>query len=203
MAAVWPDRAVEEANLVQNIAVVRRALGVEQGQPGHIETVPGHGYRLVGAVEALEEEPALELPQAPSRAREFRRLVWAVPLATVNVAVLWLARTWWPGAGLPEFRRIPVTRLAGKEFHPAISPDGTAVAADGISYLGSPGNLPDRQVVFFLEFATGRKRLIIEYPEPLPPIGAGPFSLSPDGRHLLAVRAEAANSDIVRVKPFW
>jgi Tol biopolymer transport system component/DNA-binding winged helix-turn-helix (wHTH) protein len=128
MAAVWPDRVVEEANLVQNIAVVRRALAVEQGQPGHIETFPGRGYRLVGPVEAVEEEPALELPPAPSRARRLRRLSWALPAAAFLAAVVWLALSWWPGAGLPEFRRIPVTRLAGKEFHPAISPDGTAVA---------------------------------------------------------------------------
>ena len=128
MAAVWPDRVGEEANLVQNIAVVRRALGVEQGQPGHIETYPGRGYRLVGPVEAVEEEPGLEAPAAAPRPASLRRLAWALPALALTLAALWLARSWWSAIGLQEFRRVPVTRLAGKEFHPALSPDGSAVA---------------------------------------------------------------------------
>src|SRR5438874_13816062 len=45
MRAVWPDTAVEENNLTQNISLLRRALG--EGRHGHcyIATVPGRGYQ--------------------------------------------------------------------------------------------------------------------------------------------------------------
>jgi Tol biopolymer transport system component/DNA-binding winged helix-turn-helix (wHTH) protein len=128
MAAVWPDRVVEEANLVQNIAVVRRALAVEPGQPGHIETFPGRGYRLVGPVETVEEEAAVGPHPTSSRAKRLRLLPWALLAVAFALAAFWVARFWWSSARLREFRRVPVTRLAGKEFHPAVSPDGSAVA---------------------------------------------------------------------------
>src|SRR5713101_4799996 len=43
---LWPETFVEEANLAQNISVVRRAL--EGGNAGaqYIETVPKGGYRF-------------------------------------------------------------------------------------------------------------------------------------------------------------
>ncbi len=47
---VWPDVFVEEANLPQNISLVRKALG--EGRQDHrlIVTLPGTGYRFAGAV---------------------------------------------------------------------------------------------------------------------------------------------------------
>src|SRR5687768_16680174 len=45
--ALWPDAAVEENNLNQQISAVRKALGESAGQPRYIVTVPGRGYRLV------------------------------------------------------------------------------------------------------------------------------------------------------------
>lgn len=57
MRAVWTDRVVDEANLAQNIAVIRKTLGVAKGTAGWIETFPGRGYRLQGPVVA-ESAPA-------------------------------------------------------------------------------------------------------------------------------------------------
>jgi adenylate cyclase len=50
MAGVWPDTVVEEANLTVQISTLRRTL--DQGRPNGswIQTVPGRGYRFVGAV---------------------------------------------------------------------------------------------------------------------------------------------------------
>ena len=45
IAAVWPDTVVEENNLAHNINALRKALGDAR----LIETVPGKGYRFVGA----------------------------------------------------------------------------------------------------------------------------------------------------------
>lgn len=57
MQELWPDRVVEENNLSQNIAALRRALAERRGENRYILTVPGHGYRFVADVEALDDTP--------------------------------------------------------------------------------------------------------------------------------------------------
>jgi DNA-binding winged helix-turn-helix (wHTH) protein/Tfp pilus assembly protein PilF len=52
MAAVWPDTAVEENNLNQQISALRRALS-QNGNGSFIETVPRRGYRFVGTVRTV------------------------------------------------------------------------------------------------------------------------------------------------------
>ncbi len=128
MSALWPDRVVDEANLAQNVAVIRRALGVDRGAVGYIENFPGRGYRIVGPVsEVAVEHPAASA--APARGRSWRWL-----LATAMLAIGALALAIWrrappaPAAPAGEFHRIPVTRLAGNELQPAVSPDGVRVA---------------------------------------------------------------------------
>ena len=50
MDALWPDTFVEEANLANLIALLRKALGDTTRKPAYIETVPKHGYRFVADV---------------------------------------------------------------------------------------------------------------------------------------------------------
>jgi TolB-like protein/Tfp pilus assembly protein PilF len=52
MRAVWPDTAVEENNLNQNISLLRRALGEGRGDHRYIATVPGRGYQFVARVKS-------------------------------------------------------------------------------------------------------------------------------------------------------
>ena len=52
MDAVWADTAVEENNLTQQIATLRRALGERAGDHRFIVTLPGKGYRFVPAVQS-------------------------------------------------------------------------------------------------------------------------------------------------------
>jgi DNA-binding winged helix-turn-helix (wHTH) protein len=47
---VWPGTFVEEANLSQNIFLLRKALGDERDGPKYIETVPRRGYRFIASV---------------------------------------------------------------------------------------------------------------------------------------------------------
>src|SRR5438034_10530294 len=47
MGAVWPDTAVEENNLTQNISALRRVFGEQPDKHRYIVTVPGRGYRFV------------------------------------------------------------------------------------------------------------------------------------------------------------
>jgi DNA-binding winged helix-turn-helix (wHTH) protein len=50
LAAVWPDAAVEEANLTVNVSTLRRLLAADDA-PACIETVPRRGYRFILPVE--------------------------------------------------------------------------------------------------------------------------------------------------------
>jgi TolB-like protein/Tfp pilus assembly protein PilF len=50
MGAIWPQTAVEENNLNQNISVLRRVFGGNRTAHEYIVTVPGRGYRFVAAV---------------------------------------------------------------------------------------------------------------------------------------------------------
>src|SRR5438552_1667146 len=60
MAALWPDSFVEESNLTQNIFLLRKALGEEQGDHQYIKTVPRVGYRFIAPVrEILSESNAV------------------------------------------------------------------------------------------------------------------------------------------------
>src|SRR5947208_6347901 len=50
MKRLWPDTIVEEANLTQNISVLRKALGESPNEHKYIITVPGRGYRFAADV---------------------------------------------------------------------------------------------------------------------------------------------------------
>jgi TolB-like protein len=58
---VWPGVTVEENNLQVQISSLRKILDGDQSEQSHLVTVPGRGYRLVGAA-----EPGLALPDRPS-----------------------------------------------------------------------------------------------------------------------------------------
>lgn len=56
MEAIWPDTAVEENNLTQNIYSLRKVLGERPGEHRYISTVSGQGYRFVATVRELPYE---------------------------------------------------------------------------------------------------------------------------------------------------
>jgi DNA-binding winged helix-turn-helix (wHTH) protein/Tol biopolymer transport system component len=58
MRQVWPDTAVEESNLTQNIYTLRKVLSNGKDRCPFIETVPRRGYRFVGSVRTRWGEPA-------------------------------------------------------------------------------------------------------------------------------------------------
>ena len=64
LAAVWPDRVVEENNLTVQLSALRRALEETTGGERLINTEAGRGYRFVAAVSPADAPPAA--PQAPA-----------------------------------------------------------------------------------------------------------------------------------------
>src|SRR5215213_7086389 len=61
MRRVWPDAAVEENNLNQNITALRKCLGDSRQASRYIATIPGLGYRFVAEVQTV---PVVETQQA-------------------------------------------------------------------------------------------------------------------------------------------
>src|SRR5436309_7534294 len=60
MKLLWPDSFVEEANLTQNVSLLRKVLGESPNDHRYIVTVPGRGYRFVAEVtESGDEETEL------------------------------------------------------------------------------------------------------------------------------------------------
>ena len=63
VAAVWAERFVDESNLTQNVAVLRKALGDNVKDRRLIVTVPGRGYRFVPDVENGDRAHASPHPE--------------------------------------------------------------------------------------------------------------------------------------------
>lgn len=55
MREIWPDTVVEENNLNQVIASLRKALGDSPRQPRFVATEAGRGYRFIAAVETTTD----------------------------------------------------------------------------------------------------------------------------------------------------
>ncbi len=56
MNKLWPEAFVEEANLAQNISLLRKALGESPSDHHYVVTVPGRGYRFVAEVRRPSED---------------------------------------------------------------------------------------------------------------------------------------------------
>jgi DNA-binding winged helix-turn-helix (wHTH) protein/Tfp pilus assembly protein PilF len=90
---LWPDSFVEEANLSQNIFMLRKALGDTPEDRRYIVTLPGRGYRFAGKVNTIPAEgetdlaavtgqPARDVPLAEDSRSTKRNLgIWVYMLA--------------------------------------------------------------------------------------------------------------------------
>ena len=147
---MWPRRVVEDNNVNQTIAVLRRGLGAK-----HIATVAGRGYQFVTPVQEIppqhfdtaEESPAAVPPvaiaaatlsaavepRAPAAPRSFAYVWMTAAVAAIGVSGALLMRdplqSREPGLGLgPIISVSPITTYPGEENTPSLSPDGTQVA---------------------------------------------------------------------------
>jgi len=189
MAEVWPDRVVDEANLAQNIAMVRKALEAQKGDPAWIETFPGRGYRLHGPVtldqpdgHAAKPPPAADAAVPPKRIPR-----WPIAAAAVIVVMgAGLAYLWRRESQPPALHVTPVTRLAGKEFQPALSPDGAAVA-----FVWQQEDTRPAGIWLQTAGVSSPRRLTPEGPAWSSP------AWSPDGRSIACLRFGGSSAEIV------
>src|SRR5215467_3041524 len=73
MTRVWPGLAVKENNIQVHISALRKALDEGKDGPAYVVTVPGRGYRLVGAkaapsfsIREVDTRPGPVIPDKPS-----------------------------------------------------------------------------------------------------------------------------------------
>jgi Tol biopolymer transport system component len=74
--------------------------------------------------------------------------------------------------------------------------------AEGVYFLGTRAGTANQQAIFFHDFNSSRNSMVAPYPEPIMPIGVGPFSRSPDHRYLLTVRSDPSTTDLLWAEPF-
>ena len=65
LGRVWPDAAVEEANLSVTVAALRKALGPQDDGTSYVQTLPRRGYRFAAPLRADSEPPRLALAVLP------------------------------------------------------------------------------------------------------------------------------------------
>ncbi|HEX7678760.1 MAG TPA: winged helix-turn-helix domain-containing protein, partial [Thermoanaerobaculia bacterium] len=129
MKRLWPDAFVDEANLANNISLLRKALGDSANM---IQTVPRRGYRFVGDV---REEGA---PQPAEVPRSWRPFAIAATLAVAALAAgMFLGRAIWH-RDLPRFTQITFRR--GVVWGARFAPDGQTVVYSA-AYEGRPSEL--------------------------------------------------------------
>ena len=123
METVWPDSFVEEANLTQNVFLLRRVLGKTDRGEEYIQTLSRRGYRMsvpvtdVKRADDLEdgahlfERRALEVrgeakgdePNGiPVQASRLGGLVWVSVAGLVLLLSVLLAGLWWSESRVPQ-----------------------------------------------------------------------------------------------------
>ena len=113
MKRLWPDTFVEEANLSQNIFVLRKALGDSAQDARYIVTVPGRGYRFaqkvnqipVGAHDLVVQSQSIQKVVIEDKTRT-GRFVWA------GVVVLLLSSAMGYHYLRPRILKVPATPTA-------------------------------------------------------------------------------------------
>lgn len=119
MDKIWPDTAVEENNLTQNISAIRKALGERHKENRFIATIPGRGYKFVAEVEVAdsvdatpENDAERSLPDmATVRMNRTRTALGVLLVAAVVVVSAFLL---WPS---PR-PAIPINSIAVLPFKP-------------------------------------------------------------------------------------
>ena len=145
--ALWPDTAVTDHALTRVVAQLRRVLGDEAREARYLETVPTRGYRWIKEPEPLDpptrpqETSGAEADHGNSAAAKADHsilpgisaafaiglvalgfLAWAEgrqPVAATREALAVTRDPKWP---------VQVTTHSGLDMHPAMSPQGDAVA---------------------------------------------------------------------------
>jgi eukaryotic-like serine/threonine-protein kinase len=121
LSTIWPKMVVEEANLSQNIFLLRRALGDGEGEHRYIVTLPRRGYQFA--------EPVHVWPDAGGGIESSERRV-----IRISKPLLW-------AAGFAGGLVLILSALAATGYfshRPVVSESDTLVLADFANSTGDP-----------------------------------------------------------------
>ena len=113
---IWPGQFVEEANLSQNISVLRKSLGETESEKKYIATFPGRGYRFVDDVEIKQysrEDKPLTLPELEGSPLAKADVVFEALDSNLPSDGLKEIRSAWRSAGIVTLVVIAAVTLAG------------------------------------------------------------------------------------------
>jgi DNA-binding winged helix-turn-helix (wHTH) protein len=170
LQVVWDGRIVSDSAITNRINAARRTIG-DSGKAQHlIRTVPRKGFRFIGAIEELADEPSqAAVPQHPSRRRGIASTFIVVAASALLGAALATFLTWptasprWLLAARPASGRAPITASAGDLR--LISRLPLPAPGNGADQLSSPAGLSD--------VATGlpRAQSLLVIPRGTAPVG--------------------------------
>ena len=134
---LWPGDTFVDFDVGLNTAIrkLRQALGDDADNPRYIETLAKRGYRFIGMVEIPTVTLSVTAGIAPaseaSPSHPRRRVrPWMLIMASLVIAVAailpFVRRQAVPAPKQP--RLVPLTTYTGREYEPALAPDGNRVA---------------------------------------------------------------------------
>jgi Tol biopolymer transport system component/DNA-binding winged helix-turn-helix (wHTH) protein len=134
---LWPGDTFVDFDVGLNTAIrkLRQALGDDADNPRYIETLAKRGYRFIGMVEVPTVTLSVTAGIAPasetSPSHPRRRVrPWMLVIASLVIAVAailpFVPRQAVPAPKQP--RLVPLTTYTGREYEPALAPDGNRVA---------------------------------------------------------------------------
>lgn len=132
---LWPVDTFVDFDHGLNAAIkrLRDTLGESAEAPIFIETLARRGYRFIAPVDGSSTPNTVGVTpaSAPSESHPLRRVrPWMFALTALGIAsaaiLLFLSREVVPAKGPP--RLVPLTTYTGREYEPALAPDGNRVA---------------------------------------------------------------------------
>lgn len=186
VAAVWLGRTVTDSAVNRAITKLRRCLADDAKTPRFIATFPKKGYKFIAVANRITPEHIAASPSgtmeqpAPIARRQTasnRLLYTAIAVIAVAIGLLWQQGS--DSAASVFTAAKPLTRSAGQEWQPRLSPDQ--------QYLTYTEITANNMQLFIKQLSDGRT--IEMMPEAEADAWVGPASWSPAGDKIVYLLA--------------